>query len=299
MPRYTKTERLGVNAVESIVLKDLDSIFREQLVMDMGIDAQIELSEGGSPSGKLIGVQIKTGASHFNETDDHFIYYGDLTHLDYWLGHSLPVILVGHLPGARLTIWSQVRSDNITRTKKGWKIEIPKGKILDSSSLPELRSIAEGPPSQQRFRRLSLDEPLMRHIQEGGKVSLELEDWVNKSLGRTPVKVYIHDPNGNEILEREWFQYYVGYKPKDLAEALFPWSTASVDEEFYDDNEEGYNSDQWSSISEDDEEVSNTLDFIRPYCEAAGEVEYYRLRLDINELGQAFLRISDYINANN
>ena len=26
------------------------------------------------------------------------VYYGDDVHLDYWTNHSLPVILVGHIP---------------------------------------------------------------------------------------------------------------------------------------------------------------------------------------------------------
>ena len=37
-----------------------------------------------------------------------------------------------------------------------------------------------------------------------------------------------------------------------------------------------------------------TADHIRPYDEAAGEVEYYRLQLDINDVGKAYLTLADY-----
>jgi hypothetical protein len=45
--KYSKTERVGVNAVERIVINDLGGIFREQPILDFGIDAQAELVEDG------------------------------------------------------------------------------------------------------------------------------------------------------------------------------------------------------------------------------------------------------------
>ena len=48
MARYSTTERIGVNAVEHIVLHELGWIFREQPIVDMGIDAHIERVDDGS-----------------------------------------------------------------------------------------------------------------------------------------------------------------------------------------------------------------------------------------------------------
>ena len=59
MSRYNTTERLGINAVEQIILKELKWIFREQLIADMGIDAQIEVVCNGVPTGQLLALQIK------------------------------------------------------------------------------------------------------------------------------------------------------------------------------------------------------------------------------------------------
>lgn len=299
MGRYSKTERVGVNAVEAIVVKELGWIFREQLIVDMGIDAQIERVDNGIPTGKLIAVQIKTGESHFKETKDAFTYYGRLAHLDYWTGHSLPVILVAHLPSLGKTFWALINEATVQRTKRAWKIAIPKINQLGRETMDALSIAAEGSPPQQRLRKLSIDEPLMRHIQNGGKVSLELEDWVNKSLGRTPVKVFVHDEDGNETLSRDLYQYYVGYGIKELAEALFPWATASVDVDFYEQHSDL--DDDWHEALKraTDEDngvaVNDSYSDVYPYSETAGEVEHYRLELLLNELGRAFLTVTDYM----
>ena len=50
-------------------------------------------------------------------------------HLDYWLDHSLPVILICHIPKHNQSYWLHIRENNITRTKKGWKALIPKTNI--------------------------------------------------------------------------------------------------------------------------------------------------------------------------
>lgn len=286
--RYSETERIGVNAVENIVLKELGWIFREQPIADMGIDAHIEKVDEGSPTGKLVALQIKTGPSHFHETKEGFTYYGDPAHLDYWSGHSLPVILVAHLPVSNETYWEFVNETNVQRTEKGWKITIPKSNIFGQKTIDSLAAIFEGPPAQQRFRKLSIDEPLMRHIKNGGKVSVGLEDWVNKSLGRTPVEVFVHDEDDNETLSKEWFQLYTGYSVKELAEALFPWANVMVDLDFYDLHND-FDEDWRRRVAHDADE-----DDVYPYSEN-GEVEFYRLELTLNELGKAFLIVSEHL----
>jgi len=98
MPRYNPTEHIGMAAVDLIVTGELGWIFRPQPMADMGIDAHIELVVDGEPTGALVAAQVKTGPSHFHEEVDAYVYYGDLAHLDYWTGHSLPVLLIAHLP---------------------------------------------------------------------------------------------------------------------------------------------------------------------------------------------------------
>ncbi len=53
MSRYSNTERLGVIETDRIVTKYLGWIFREQPIIDVGLDALIEQSEEGEPKGRL------------------------------------------------------------------------------------------------------------------------------------------------------------------------------------------------------------------------------------------------------
>src|SRR6266851_225285 len=158
MSRYNAIERTGINAVESVVVKDLKWIFREQPIADMGIDAHVELVQDGNPSGKLIGLQIKTGKGNFHETKDAYVYYGDDVHLDYWTNHSLPVILVGHIPETKETLWVQVNEGTVERTKKGWKVSLPKTAKLDPAFRHDLEKVFEGTPREQKLRELAIHE---------------------------------------------------------------------------------------------------------------------------------------------
>ena len=53
-----------MNAVEAIFL-EMRWLFRRQLESDFGIDAQVEVVEDGRPTGQLVAIQIKSGASFF------------------------------------------------------------------------------------------------------------------------------------------------------------------------------------------------------------------------------------------
>jgi hypothetical protein len=298
MPRYSSTSRLGVTATASITEKELGWIFREQLIADVGIDAQIERVDSGTPTGKLIAVQIKTGASHFDDRGSHLVYRGNPDHLDYWTGHSLPVLLVAHLPKTEETFWAHVDAARVKRSIKGWTIEIPKTNRFDAASKRQLAQIFEGSDSQIRLRHLTLDLPLMQHIRDGGTVAIECEEWINKSLGRSPIKVFVYDRQGRGKLQREWFTYYFG-GVGSLLKSLFPWADASVDEEYYDMHYDRDYREDWEKHDERGRPIPdpNRVGPIYPYSEGGGEVEYYRVVLELSDLGKAFLEVGDYLNA--
>jgi len=78
-----------------LAVQKLGWIFREQTKADHGIDAHLEIVNEGKPTGKLVGLQIKSGPSYFDECqDEDFIFRGTDTHLEYWTNHSLPVVLL-------------------------------------------------------------------------------------------------------------------------------------------------------------------------------------------------------------
>ena len=118
-------------------------------------------------------------------------------------------------------------------------------------------------------------------------MSVDLDDWINKTLGRTPVRVFIYDEDGEERLSKEWFQLYSGYQVKELVETLFPWASACVDEEYY-----------WREADESAglEDRAAWQNGVYPYAESAGEIESYRLELSLNDLGRSYLAVADFIN---
>jgi hypothetical protein len=84
-----------------------------------------------------------------------------------------------------------------------------------------------------------------------------------------------------------------------LAEALFPWAVASVDEDFYEENCE-FEEDEREAIMRATDENNGYYralvdrKVVYPYRTDSGEVDFYRLKLKLNKLGKAFLLLSDY-----
>ena len=74
-------ERRGVVLVEQRIVEELRWIFRSQPVSDFGIDAHLEVVQHGCATGRLVALQIKSGASYFREeTEESIVYRGDPEH---------------------------------------------------------------------------------------------------------------------------------------------------------------------------------------------------------------------------
>ncbi len=123
-------------------------MFREQPVNDKGIDAHIELLRDSQATGRLIALQIRSGSSRFREeTDAGFVHREDISHLNYWLNHSLPVVLVLCDTNSDRCYWVRITRDvaHIT-SDRGWRVLVPKNQVLDSNCAPILTAIAEDRP---------------------------------------------------------------------------------------------------------------------------------------------------------
>jgi hypothetical protein len=137
-----------------IALLTCDTVQREQSMADFGIDALIEICEHGQPSGQLIALQIKSGESFFREhTTQGFIYRGSKAHLDYWVGHSLPVFLVLYHPGFDEAWWCAITAETVERTSKGWRIAVPFNQRFGESSRSHMVKYA--PPELGRRAQLA------------------------------------------------------------------------------------------------------------------------------------------------
>lgn len=287
-PRYDNTEQLGIIKANEIFVKDFKWIFREQPIVDMGIDAHIELVEDGNPLGKLIALQIKTGESYFHENDETYTFYLDEVHYNYWINHSLPVLLIAHMPEKHITLWQYVERNSVEKTSKRWKIKIPKENDLTNMiSKYKITEIINSKSLNGKITKLRLDSQLIKYISNGGKVNLFTQEWHNKSLGRGPFTVILIDKEGKEEVVREWQRFYT-YKLEDLVEKNFPWADIEIDEDFYEENFD----DSFYDVYTDAYKLNHK---IYPYMVHYGEVSDYRINLKLNKIGRAFMDLEEYL----
>ncbi|MFS0674909.1 DUF4365 domain-containing protein [Ornithinibacillus sp. 179-J 7C1 HS] len=62
----------------------------------------------------------------FNEQNgEGFIYRGELKHYNYWINHSLPVLLIICHPITKDSYWVHVTKANTKLLSKSWKVTIP------------------------------------------------------------------------------------------------------------------------------------------------------------------------------
>lgn len=302
----SETDRIGVSICQETFTR-LGFIFREQTIMDYGIDAIIEPKTGEYASGKLIGVQIKSGDSYFQESDDNAIVYrGNMKHYRYWLNFCLPVIivLVDINESKRECYWQKIEKNLIITTEKGWKIDIPKKNILKDTAGDIHRMLESQSESEKRFNALLFAVEWMRTTNDYGELILEVQEWVNKTSGKGDFKLLVTEETGDERVISE--RTYWGFGTRDYSlviRDMFPWANINIDQNFYDyvmDRE--WHEQYESSI----EELSKSLllqgkpayrrdSRIYPYENCAGEIDKYRLILTLNDLGKSFLLLNEFL----
>lgn len=150
--------RIGVHLVGTKVLRLLGWVFRETSSSDLGIDGEIEIREHDKTShGRLVSVQIKCGSSFFRErTSTGYVYRGDTRHLQYWAGHTTPVVIILCERETENCWWQSVDLQLVSFHKKGWSIEIPFKNRLDATAAEALKTVAN------RLQKKDLVELLLR-----------------------------------------------------------------------------------------------------------------------------------------
>ena len=141
--RFNYKERLGVLESGLVFTKQLKWIYRDQPLVDVGIDALIEEAIEGEPTGKFLAAQIKSGKGNVYESEFSYTYYISNIHYEYWLNLDLPIILILYIEESDKLFWHYVSKKNIEKTDKKWKIELSKTKELCTESKFELESIIQ------------------------------------------------------------------------------------------------------------------------------------------------------------
>lgn len=137
MKRINNLEREGVYSVAKYIEKHLNWTFREQPVVDVGLDGIIEECILGIPTGRFIGCQIKSGLSNVykSKIKKECIYYASNIHVEYWLSVKFPVVLILYNDKNENLSWKEINNKTLVKTNKGWKVSIENK--FDTSSLKE------------------------------------------------------------------------------------------------------------------------------------------------------------------
>ena len=300
------TERIGVHHCGEVAEAN-GWMFREQDVDDVGIDAYIEFTENDGKSRQLLALQIKSGESWFKEQKGEFVIFRSINErqYNYWTTNSLPCILVLYNPSNQVCIWQKLTVDTIekTRTGKGYFVKVPISQIfLNTKSKEELFSFSKLPEHITNYNFLLSQKKFMQIIHDGGEVKLHSEEWVNKSSGRGETVLIVDD--GKEI-KKYSYPYYFPYTPyTEVFPRLFPWAKFSADEDFYEEDDKALwrelncyydkEEDEWFEVGDSFEIFREKLSPIR-VIDHAGEVAEYMLVLNLNELGEAFLKVDNYV----
>lgn len=303
MSERLQTDRLGV-ATLARFFSEHGWLFREQFSSDFGIDAQVEVVKNREATGKLVAIQIKSGASYFSEeTKASFVFRVDDKHIRYWVRHSLPVMVVLYNPDTDTLYWEHVSKATAKSTGSGWKIEVPKTKTLTDNSLRELERLTQPPPYIRRLNKLRLDRRWMDLVEQGETVYVEFEDWVNKTLPRFAVRIGCD--SRSDVEDHLWpTAYGPGLSFEDLLSYLVPWADFAVDEEAYCTfMESQWEADCYGSHDKESGETyysSSFEDYYKPPegivpVGSNGETESYRLILSLNQVGQAFITLDEYL----
>lgn len=115
-----------------VLVTRLGMVFREQSTSDFGVDAQVEMKRDGHPTGRLVGLQIKSGPSYFDEPyEDGWIFRPKEKHVRYWLNHSLPVYVLLVKLETMTVYWQEITEQQLqTGPRGGVYVEIPRANVL-------------------------------------------------------------------------------------------------------------------------------------------------------------------------
>lgn len=204
-----ETEYAGVLAVRRAAL-EAGVASREQPSLDFGIDIHFEfMDDSGGATGRLVGVQVKSGASYFRApTAGGWWFETDEKHENYWLGHSLPVVVALHDPRDGNTYWARVTPESIEHTAAGTpRVFVPSSQALDKLAFERISAFAtrRAAATTGAFRdstnrhRVVMREAMQGAARDDARIAFELSRGTG-SIKTTPTMYHMGDPMGRYIL---------------------------------------------------------------------------------------------------
>lgn len=279
------TATVGVTKTQLFFQQTAKWLFREQPLEDYGIDAHVEIVESGDVKGRLVALQIKSGDSWLKkDASGGWNFYPESHHVIYWQNHSLPVAVVVWQESTDTLFIREASRHTFQRTKGGgWKLRFTEEDVLTKSKLPSLELLSSGTTYDLRLRELRLLLPWMQRMDEGQRIVLKADEWVNKTWGKGDLSIIAIDQGGVEQEIGRWMVAF-GLRPYEQAlPALFQWADLRMNPDVEWEMDEEFEVD----FEEDDERIG-------PYSNSAGEVDRWSLELHLNEIGRAFMSLDKY-----
>lgn len=159
MSKNEATNRAGVGLATTAFERN-GFTFREQPTSDFGIDAHVEMRDvEQSPTGQLLAVQLKTGQSYLEErVEGAIVYRPKSRHVEYWLEHSLPVIVALCDEQRGAVYWAHVSPEAVESTGVGFKILVPKHQVVDDANRKSLTELVTPLVSSSLYTVFRLDD---------------------------------------------------------------------------------------------------------------------------------------------
>jgi len=298
-----KVASVGVTRTALAIQDELGWLFREQPIEDYGIDAHAEVVDGERVRGRLLALQIKSGTSWFERPGPGGWWFRpDQAHVQYWMNHSLPVVVVLYHPETKHCYWQLVNRRTLVETSTGgWKLLVPESQVLDAHARAVLREAAEGDPYVLRIRELQLAKPWIELLASGTRLVIDIEEWVNKTSGRGSISLGIDHEDGKDPEPVASWGVFLGLASyADVVPRLFGWADVALHAETYEEADARGDDEMfdWADYvppqEEEEEEEEREPHSLRPYANGAGEVDFWRLELTLNEVGRAFLVVDRF-----
>ena len=111
-------------------------IFREQPVVDLGVDALVETPIDENGRINIFALQIKGGESNFQRKKSCLTFYFSERHYHYWnaIIENYPLLIILQESNSDNIYWQEYNHNFITKTSKNWKLDIPLKNILNEGS---------------------------------------------------------------------------------------------------------------------------------------------------------------------
>lgn len=119
---------------------------------DLGTDLFLEVrDERRFDLGLIVGAQVKAGPSYFGkpkygddgELEGWWYREADGKHLDAWLSHTLPHLVVLRDMEAGASHWAHVTADAVVSTGKGAKLLVPRTQVVSADQREALLEVAK------------------------------------------------------------------------------------------------------------------------------------------------------------